>query len=206
MAISREELLNNLQKAGAYWNTGVTFKRTNPVPIEMYSIFGSSEDASSYSTNNPVAYVGQIITVIEDGAVTHYTIKNAEGDLEELIPRSNTGTKTYLSIEAASKDLPNLTQGQIITVVNENTADAYIVGYQRKTLVKIAGSNADITTYPISIEDLDLILSGKYEGEPLSDTEKAMIDSILAGTYNNDASEDQKVIIDSIIAGTYMEA
>lgn len=180
-----------------------TFTRTNGQPLDD-SILHTSKNAAEVYAQGAVAYVGQIITVIENGNVTHYTIKNAEGDLEELIPRSNTGTKTYTSVTDAEADLSNLIQGQIITVVNPYTADAYIVGYECKELVKISGGNADII-YPISTEDLDLILSGDYEGEPISDAEKAILDSILAGTYNQDASENQKVVIDSIIDETYVE-
>lgn len=85
MAINRDELLNNLQKDGAYWNTGVTFKRTNPVPIEMYSIFGSLVDAEAYAKENPVAYVGQTITVVDENKkVAHYTIEDDNGSLKEL--------------------------------------------------------------------------------------------------------------------------
>ena len=205
MAISREELLNNLQKAGAYWNTGVTFKRTNPVPIEMYSIFGSSEDASSYSTNNPVAYVGQIITVIENGNVTHYTIKNVEGDLEELVPKSNTGTKTYTSVTDAEADLSNLIQGQIITVVTPYTAEAYIVGYACGSLVKIGSTT--IEPDPISPEDLDSILSGDVEMPDIPDEEKVVLNSVLENAYEgSQPTQEQKDVLDSIVDGTYEEA
>lgn len=37
MATTRENLFNKL--GGSFWNAGVTFERTNPVPLEKYSVF-----------------------------------------------------------------------------------------------------------------------------------------------------------------------
>ena len=37
MATSRNNLFEKL--SGSYWNAGVTFERTNPVPLEKYSVF-----------------------------------------------------------------------------------------------------------------------------------------------------------------------
>ena len=45
---NRTDLLNQLE-TGAYWGAGVTFKRSNAVPLEKYSIFGSLADAQEYA-------------------------------------------------------------------------------------------------------------------------------------------------------------
>ena len=82
----RDELFGNLDKASAYWNTGVTFKRTNPVPIEKYSVFKTLADAQKYAEEHPVAYPGQIITVVPqegEGNVTTYQINN-DGSLKPI--------------------------------------------------------------------------------------------------------------------------
>lgn len=86
--ITRTELINKLT-TGAVWNTGVTFERTNPVPIDKYSIFSSLADAQAYAFENPVAYPGQTLAVVTDtNKVTLYVIQanaaTAEASLAEV--------------------------------------------------------------------------------------------------------------------------
>lgn len=73
--ITRTDLLDKLQN-GAVWNTGVTFERTNPVPIEKYSIFSTLAEAQTYAFENPVAYPGQTLAVVTDtNEVTLYIVQ-----------------------------------------------------------------------------------------------------------------------------------
>lgn len=48
-----------------------TFKRQGAFPLERYSLFNTLADAQAYASSNPIAYVGQIITVVtqKDGDV-----------------------------------------------------------------------------------------------------------------------------------------
>ena len=75
--ITRTDLLDKLQN-GAVWNTGVTFERTNPIPIEKYSIFATVDAAKDY-INNPesVAYPGQIIAVVPEEGDTFVIVVKA---------------------------------------------------------------------------------------------------------------------------------
>ena len=74
--ITRTDLLDKLQN-GAVWNTGVTFERTNPVPIEKYSIFATLAEAQTYAFENPVAYPGQTLAVVTDtNEVTLYIVQS----------------------------------------------------------------------------------------------------------------------------------
>ena len=63
MATNKDTLFDKTLN-GSFWNAGVTFERTNPVPLEKYSIFRTLADAQDYAKNNAVSYLGQIITVI----------------------------------------------------------------------------------------------------------------------------------------------
>ena len=85
---NRTDLLNQLE-TGAYWGAGVTFKRSNAVPLEKYSIFGSLADAQEYALNNGVAYPGQTLAVVTDSnEVTLYIVQagatTAETSLAEV--------------------------------------------------------------------------------------------------------------------------
>lgn len=61
-----------------------SFKRQGAFPLEAYSIFYNLETAKDYSKNNPIAYVGQIISVISDTEIIVYQITNTQGELQEV--------------------------------------------------------------------------------------------------------------------------
>lgn len=72
-----EELLS-----GATWSAGVAFKRSNPLPLDRYSVFQSYNEALEYATENAVAYPGQVVAVVDGEPLTAtvYVIDvNAEG-------------------------------------------------------------------------------------------------------------------------------
>lgn len=70
----------------------LNFRRGNPNPLDNSSVWGSLAAAQNYAKTDPVAYVGQILTVVEDVVVdettiktaTAYVIDNAAGDLKEV--------------------------------------------------------------------------------------------------------------------------
>lgn len=66
----------------------LNFRRGNPNPLDNSSVWGSFEEAQNYAQNDPVSYVGQILTVVTDvGGVksaTAYVIDNEVGDLKEV--------------------------------------------------------------------------------------------------------------------------
>lgn len=68
------EFFENLEN-GATWSAGVAFKRSNPLPIDRYSVFQTDADARSYAKTNPVAYPGQLIAVVTDSGATAYIIR-----------------------------------------------------------------------------------------------------------------------------------
>lgn len=106
--ISKDKLFEKL--GGSFWNAGVTFERTNPVPLEKYSIFKTLTDAESYASTNPVAYPGQVVAVIGDTSSTLYYIDN-DASLKEIAQGSSvedalaklSGTYTATSDKIVSK-------------------------------------------------------------------------------------------------------
>ena len=58
--------------------------RQDAFPLDKSSVFYALEDAENYAESDPTAYVGQVISVVADGASTAYQIKNASGELEKL--------------------------------------------------------------------------------------------------------------------------
>lgn len=90
--ITRTDLLDKLQN-GAVWNTGVTFERTNPVPIEKYSIFETLAKAQEYAFENPVAYPGQTLAVVTDtNEVTLYIVQANAASAEQSLVEVGSAT------------------------------------------------------------------------------------------------------------------
>lgn len=86
MAVSYDPINNTYTHVGVPFN----YTRGNPIPLDNTSIYSSFEAAQTYASTNPVAYVGQIITVVEGeqeysewsfGELTGYAITTSDGKL-----------------------------------------------------------------------------------------------------------------------------
>ena len=81
---------NYLEKDGLGFP--LNFRRGNPNPLDNSSVWGSLAAAQNYAKTDPGAYVGQILTVVEDVTVdevtvktaTAYVIDNVAGDLKKV--------------------------------------------------------------------------------------------------------------------------
>lgn len=83
-------VLNYNAKDG--FGMSLNIRRGNPNPLDNSSVWASLEAAQNYAKNDPVAYVGQVLTVVTDVVVgeetvktaTAYVIDNEAGDLKEV--------------------------------------------------------------------------------------------------------------------------
>ena len=64
----------------------LNFRRGNPNPLDNSSVWASLEAAQTYATSDPVAYVGQILTVVDNanGVATVYSIQDEAGTLKKV--------------------------------------------------------------------------------------------------------------------------
>ena len=83
MAVKTSEQLFAALSAGTKWDAGVAFHRTNGLPLDEKSIFPSLSALETYVANDPVAYAGQVVAVVESGASTAYII-NDDGTVAEI--------------------------------------------------------------------------------------------------------------------------
>ena len=78
----------NLDKYTAADGLGfpLNFRRGNPNPLDNSSVWASLEAAQNYAANDPVAYVGQILTVVDNtnGIATVYSIQDEAGTLKKV--------------------------------------------------------------------------------------------------------------------------
>lgn len=120
----------------------LNFRRGNPNPLDQSVLYKSYEDAVRYATSDPVAYVGQIITVLEflDSDVeyttpvgaTVYVIKDEAGALEPVgtSPVGDEGT---------------------ITVAEDGTVSLYGIAGLALTREDEDGETVNITYQPLYV-------------------------------------------------------
>ena len=84
MATKNEQFFIDLGK-GASWAAGVAFQRSNPLPLDKYSVFADEAAATTYATTSAVAYPGQVIAYVDgDKMAVCVLAQNAEGTNLEL--------------------------------------------------------------------------------------------------------------------------
>lgn len=71
MAI-RDDFFTALNK-GAKWDVGVSINRTNPLPLDVNSVFDTREKLNSY-VSGAFSYPGQVVALVEADATTIYYI------------------------------------------------------------------------------------------------------------------------------------
>lgn len=112
-----KELFENLKK-GAKWDIGVSINRTNPLPLDQYSIFESLEALQTYAASNAVAYPGQIVAVLATITKEEGGIQKTEYTAEAYIIKSVGAGATVMKLAATTasgnveQDIANL-RGEI---------------------------------------------------------------------------------------------
>lgn len=108
MATKYDPSNNTFSHIGVPFN----YTRGNPMPLDNSTIWNSLNEASAYALSSPVAYVGQMVTVVNSGlsTVTVYKI-NTDNTLAPIAP----------SISIDVDDLP-LSAGTGVEI----TTDGYI--------------------------------------------------------------------------------
>lgn len=104
-------ILNN----AAYMALPMNIKRGNPIPLDTTAVWYSKTDLETYAQSGATAYVGQILTLIENGACEAYLIADTSGTLTKL-------AQTTASGDLAS-DVATL-QGQVNALIAKVGAEA----------------------------------------------------------------------------------
>jgi hypothetical protein len=129
---------NYLAKDG--FGMSLNIRRGNPNPLDNSSVWASLAAAQNYAQTDPVAYVGQILTVVTDVVVdgvtvktaTAYVIDNEAGDLKE-VGSSPVGDE------------------KSITVSEDGTVSLYGIAGLALTREEEDGSTTNITYQPLLV-------------------------------------------------------
>lgn len=63
---------------------GNSYQRKSAVPLDYYSLFNTKAEAEAYAASNPVSYVGQVISYIDNSEVKVCVIADTAGTLKEV--------------------------------------------------------------------------------------------------------------------------
>lgn len=85
-----------INKDIAYMALPLSIRRGNPFPVDEYSVWYDMGELTTYATSSPVAYVGQIVTLVNESesTVEAYMIQNAAGTLVKLASTTASGDLT----------------------------------------------------------------------------------------------------------------
>jgi len=156
MATNKDTLFDKTLN-GAYWNAGVTFHRTNPAPLEKFSIYRTLEDAQEYARTSKVSFPGQIITVI--AGEQEYSAWTFTDGKTHICEWNSTEEKWYIDGIASAevgqtKDMTTVTANGI-TAVRAITKPYDIKNY---TIINTDGALMQITN-----EDETQVLSSNID-------------------------------------------
>ena len=80
-------ILNN----AAYMALPMNIKRGNPIPLDTTAVWYSKTDLEAYASSGATSYVGQVLTLVEDGKCEAYLISNTAGTLIKLASTTASG-------------------------------------------------------------------------------------------------------------------
>ena len=76
--------INHTTPHFAFMEFPMAFSRQDGFPLDKTSVYGSLTEAETYAKTSPLAYVGQVLSVVENDEAKAYQIKDTAGTLEPL--------------------------------------------------------------------------------------------------------------------------
>lgn len=94
-----------INKQIAYMALPLSIRRGNPFPIDEYSVWYDKAAMENYAQTSPVAYVGQILSLVNEteSTVEAYMIQNTAGALVKLSATTSSGDLTEDILELQGK-------------------------------------------------------------------------------------------------------
>lgn len=98
-----------INKDVTYMALPLAIRRGNPFPIDEYAVWYDMGELTTYAQTNPVAYVGQIVTLVNESesTVEAYMIQNTAGNLVKLASTTASGDLTA-DVQALQGKVSNL--------------------------------------------------------------------------------------------------
>ena len=123
------QITNEMLSAQSRWDIATLINRVYPYPLDPTTLFLSRSSAEDYAINSGNAYVGQVISVVENNKVSLFQIKDKDGTLQEFVindPQNSIDDRLSKieeklnSIETTFSELSVLTDTSTIKDIREN--------------------------------------------------------------------------------------
>lgn len=157
----RENFFESLAN-GAKWDVGVSINRTNPLPLDQYSVFESETKLNEYIAG-AFSYPGQILALVdEDETVIYYLDQNKQ--------KQEVGSMPAVDNKSIKIKVDETTGEEILTLVgldNATTGASLIkladgsIGWSSTTQ---EGLTADLTGIKTDISELNTTVYGVADG------------------------------------------
>lgn len=155
-----------LDAKAAKWSAGVAFDRSNPLPLDQWSVFKDKASAEAYLTNAK-AYPGQVIAYAEADVKEGETLVKAGGMVACVLSSNAAGTGLELKqigVIPTGAGAINVTEDGEISVNVDNSTIKIVDGKLVAVLPEIPEFEDTDTTY--SVKDGEKVL--KLEGTEFS--------------------------------------
>ena len=219
-----------INKEIAYMALPLSIRRGNPFPLDEYSVWYDRTQMETYAQTSPVAYVGQILSLVNESSSTveAYMVQNAAGNLVKLASttssgdlaadvlalqgkvsnlEANIGTKepdssiVAATVWAAIEEVKTAYEAADSTI-NERFNDYY---NKTETDAKIAAQISSTYKAAGSVAFEDLPALAETEEGKVYNISNAFVttENFVEGTGQSHAAGTNVVCIDSDGAGTY---
>lgn len=178
----------NLVVAAKVYSRGVA------LPLDASSVYESLSDAQAYATN-PIAYAGQVITVLEDGSYNAYILNGDAGSYTlTKIGVDASEVKNYVQVVT---ELPSSGQEQGVIYINTTDSKGYIYNGSEFVVVFEDVTNEEGESLQ---EQLDNIESALAEKAPVNNP--VFTGTVtLAADPTQDLEAATKQYVDRLVAG-----
>lgn len=160
-----------IKKDNPFMEFPLQISRQYGAPIDKFSVFYDKSSADTYASSNPLAYVGQIIVVVDEigNNATPYVISNAAGDLVEIGGSGGTSLVVSTFADLTGAGISNkLEVGQtafvtdegksyILTEVGETPPSTYVWVEMTNSDVVWQGTEDPVTFYALTQQAYDSI-------------------------------------------------
>ena len=178
----RNKFFDSLAK-GAKWDVGVSINRTNPLPLDQYSVFKSETDLDAY-IGGAFSYPGQIVALVgESETVIYYLAEKADhSGLEKIEVGSMPGVdNNSIEIKIDENGEEYLT---LVGLENASEGASLIKGADGKiawSTTTQSELNAELTEIQNNINKLDVTVFGVES----DDADKPTLETLKEKYLNN---------------------
>ena len=207
----------------ATWSAGVAFKRSNPLPIDRYSVFDSIAAAETYASTSAVAYPGQVVAAIDTDAnkMVVFVLTEVADVVEEGAEQTYHLALDRVGIVPTGDDKSiEVTADGVISLLGAGSAQngtLPMIGDNGKLVWKTledigAGDGNDNTTYEFTpllkgegdaAEIYGFSVQPFFNGQPIVEDGETVIYELAFDVYTKSEIDAKFGAVDTALAGVY---